>query len=62
MTRLLTPDEVCLALRVGRTSLWKLRQAKKVRAVIIAGKVLYRAEDIQHLIDSATYPKWIARI
>lgn len=62
MTQLLTPAEVCQALRVGRTSLWKLRQAKKVRAVVIAGKVLFRAEDIQHLIENSTYPKRIARI
>ena len=62
MTQLLTPAEACERLRVGRTMLWKLRQDKKLRAVIIAGKLLFRAEDIQGLIESSTYPKRIARI
>ena len=59
-TQLLTSDETAARLRTSRTSLWKLRQAKKLRVVIIRGRIFYRSEDIQRLIDKCTYPKRFA--
>ena len=62
MTQLLTQDEAARQLRISRTSLWKLRQQKRIKAVLILGKVMFTQEDIDKFIEESTYPRRVARI
>jgi excisionase family DNA binding protein len=50
---LVTQDEVRKILRCSRVTLWRLRQSGELRAVIIAGHVLFDPADVRKYIERA---------
>ncbi len=50
---LLTTAEVCDRLRIGQTTLWKMRREGKITAVIVGGALRFRASDV----DAAMEPE-----
>jgi len=48
---LLTPREVCAALRIGRTTLWKLRRRGLLKTIYIGRSPRFRREDVEALVE-----------
>ncbi len=50
-TQLLTPDEACERLRIGKTSLWQLYRSGELKAVKIGRSVRIPELEIQRFIE-----------
>jgi excisionase family DNA binding protein len=46
----LTPQEACDALRIGRTKLYELFSSGQLRAFALGGKTLIKATDLENFI------------
>jgi excisionase family DNA binding protein len=59
---LLTQQEAANILRISKTSLWRLRTQKKIKTVLVGGRVLFQKEEIEKFIADNTFPKRLGKI
>jgi excisionase family DNA binding protein len=52
LPQLLTTDEVLRLLRIGRTTLWKLRRQGKLKAIYIGRALRFDARDVAQFLNA----------